>query len=214
MHHFLDARMTDAKPHAAIVVADMRGDRAQAVMAGDAAADLDAHLGRRQFEFVLEHGDIACRDLVEVGGFLHRAAGLVHVSGGLEQHDALAIERAFRGLALKAAAPWCKTMTPRDLIDRHEPDILPVLGVFRAGITEANEQAHDSASPAVSAYFFLSPPPAGAFAPAAGAAAAPAAGAAAAAPAAGAAAGAAAPAAGAAAVPAAAAAAAAFCSSA
>ena len=211
MHQILDAGMTDAEPHPAIVIADMRRDRAQAVMAGDAAADLDAHFGRRQFEFVLEHGDVACRDLEEVGGFLHRAAGLVHVGDGLEQHDALVVERAFGGLALKAAAPWCKTMTPRDRFNRHEPDVVPVRSVFRAGVTEANKEAHDAASPAVSAYFFLSPPPAGAFAPAAGAAA-PAAGAAGAAPAAGAAA--AAPATGAAAVPAAAAAAAAFCSSA
>ena len=86
-------------------------------MTGNAAADLDPHLGRRQFEFVLEHGDVAGRDLEEVGRFLHGAAGLVHVGRGLEQHDALAIERAFRGLALKTTAPWCETMTPRDFID-------------------------------------------------------------------------------------------------
>src|SRR4051812_36820568 len=36
VHELLDAGMSDAKPHALIVVADMRTDRAQAVMAGDA----------------------------------------------------------------------------------------------------------------------------------------------------------------------------------
>src|SRR5215470_9662318 len=101
-------------------------------------------------------------------------------------------------------------MTPRDFIDGHEADIVPVARIFRAGIAEADKEQHDAASRGVRAYFFLSPPPAGAFAPAAGAAAA-AAGAAApgagAAAAAGAAPGAAAPAA-------AAAAAAARCSSA
>ena len=117
VHQFLDAGMTDPEPHPAIVVADMRGDRAQPVVAGNAAADLDAHLRRRQFEFVLKHGDLAGRELEEVRGFLHRAPGLVHVGRRPQQDDLLAIERAFRCLALKAAAPWCETMTPRNFID-------------------------------------------------------------------------------------------------
>src|ERR1043166_8769969 len=105
---------------------------------GNAAADLHPHLRRRQFELVLEHGDVAGRDLEEVGCLLYGAAGLVHVRCRLEQHDALAIERAFGGLALKTTAPWCETMTPCDFLNGHEPDVVPVLRVFRAGITEAN----------------------------------------------------------------------------
>ena len=62
-------------------------------------------------------------------------------------------------------------MTPRNLIDGHEPDVVPVIRVLRAGVTEANKEAHDAASRGP-AYFFLSPPPAGAFAPAAGSCAA------------------------------------------
>src|SRR6516165_11537374 len=62
-------------------------------------------------------------------------------------------------------------MTPRDFIDGHEADIVPVARIFRAGIAEADKEQHDAASRGVRAYFFLSPP-AGAFAPAAGAAAA------------------------------------------
>src|SRR5581483_2561142 len=179
MHELLDAGVTDAEPHPAILVADMRSDRAQAVVAGDAAADLHPHLRRRQFELVLEYGDLAGPELEEVRRFLHRAPGVVHVGRGLEQDHALAIERAFRCLALKAAAPWCETMTPRNLVDGHEADIVPVTRVSRAGIAEADKEQHDAASRALAIYFFLSPPPAaGALAPAAGAAAAPAAGAA------------------------------------
>jgi hypothetical protein len=37
-------------------------------------------------------------------------------------------------------------MTPRNLIDSHEPDVVPVVRVFRAGITEANKESHDAAS--------------------------------------------------------------------
>src|SRR6185295_16118602 len=116
-------------------------------MAGNAAADLDAHFRRRQFELVLKHDDLADPELEEVRGFLHRAPGLVHVGRRLEQHHALAIERAFRRLALKAAAPWCETMTPRDSIDDRKTDIVPVVRVFRAGVTEADKEAHDAASP-------------------------------------------------------------------
>src|SRR6185437_9675394 len=125
--------VTDPEPHAAIIVADMRGDRAQAVMAGNAASDLHPHLPGRQLELVLEHGDLAQAELEEVRSFLHGAAGVVHVSRRLEQDDALTVERAFRGLALKAAAPWCKAMTPRNFIDGHEADIVPVARIFRAG---------------------------------------------------------------------------------
>src|SRR5512142_2255605 len=38
-------------------------------------------------------------------------------------------------------------MTPRDFIDGHEADIVPVLRVLRAGIAEANEEQHDAAFP-------------------------------------------------------------------
>ena len=50
LHQLLVARMADAHAHAPIVVADMRGDRAQAVVAGIAAACFQSHLAGRQFE--------------------------------------------------------------------------------------------------------------------------------------------------------------------
>src|SRR5271170_3785570 len=50
----LVAGMADADPHPLIVVADMGGDRAQAVVAGIAAADLDPHFGRREIELVVD----------------------------------------------------------------------------------------------------------------------------------------------------------------
>ena len=49
-HQILVAGMADADAHAAIVVADMRGDRAQAVVAGIAAAGFHPHFAGRQFE--------------------------------------------------------------------------------------------------------------------------------------------------------------------
>src|SRR5437773_12299159 len=115
-------------------------------MTGDAAADLDPDFRRRQFELVLKHGDVADAKLEEVRGFLNRAPGLVHVGGRPQQNDLLAIERAFRSLALKTAAPRCETVTPCNFIDGHEPDVVPVVRVFRTGVTETDKQAHDAAS--------------------------------------------------------------------
>src|ERR1700741_3629945 len=106
--------MTDAEPHPAVLIAVMRGDRGQAVMAGIPAADLAPNLGRRKLQLVLEHRDFPGRELEEVPRFLHRAPRLVHVGRRFEQDHALMVDCAFRGLALKAAAPWCETMTPRN----------------------------------------------------------------------------------------------------
>jgi len=38
-------------------------------------------------------------------------------------------------------------MTPRNLVDGHEADIVPVTCVFRAGIAEPNKESHDAARP-------------------------------------------------------------------
>jgi hypothetical protein len=37
-------------------------------------------------------------------------------------------------------------MTPRDFIDQHETDIVPVAPVLRAGIAESDKEQHDAAS--------------------------------------------------------------------
>src|SRR6478609_9390745 len=124
----------------------MRGDRTQAVMPGDAAADLDAQLGRRQFELILKHGDLAGAELEEIRRLLNRAPRIVHEGHGAEQDHPLMIERAFGGLALKTAAPRCETMAPCNLPDGHEADIVPVMRVFRTGIAETNKKSHDAAS--------------------------------------------------------------------
>src|SRR3954469_9790328 len=146
VHQLLDAGMTDPEPHPAVVVAYMRGDRAQPVMTGDAAADLDPDFRRRQFEFVLKHGDVGGTELEEIRGFLNRAPGLVHESGRPQQNDLFTIERTIGSLALKTAAPRSETVTRGNVSDGHEADVVPVVRVFRTGITETDKQAHDAAS--------------------------------------------------------------------
>src|ERR1700712_1651394 len=115
-------------------------------MPGNAAADLDAQLGRRQLEFILKHRDVAGGELEEIRRLLNRAPRIVHEGRGAEQDHPLLIDRAFGGVALKAAAPWCETMTPCNFIDDRETDIVPVMRVLRARIAEANKESHDAAS--------------------------------------------------------------------
>ena len=83
-------RAADADPHAAIIVPDVRRDRAQPVMPGHPAAGLHPHLGGRQIDLVVNHHDVAHRHLVEVRGLRHGSARVVHVGLGLQQQDALA----------------------------------------------------------------------------------------------------------------------------
>jgi hypothetical protein len=47
-------------------------------------------------------------------------------------------------------------MTPRDFVDGHEADIVPVTLVSRTGIAEADKEQHDAASPSVVAQKFSS----------------------------------------------------------
>src|SRR6202035_1685547 len=103
--------------------------------------------GRRQFEFILEHGDLAGPKLEEIRGLLNRATRIVHEDQRAQQDHPLMVERAFRGLALKAAAPRCETMTPRDFLDGHEADIVPVMRVFWARNCQARKKAAERAFP-------------------------------------------------------------------
>ena len=54
MHEGFVARMANSDPHAAVVVANMRGDRFEAIVTGIAAAGLDPHPPGRQIKFVVK----------------------------------------------------------------------------------------------------------------------------------------------------------------
>src|SRR5271166_2169399 len=75
----LVAGMADPEANPLVVVADMGGDRAQAIMAGVAAADLDPDLGRGEVEFVVNHNERARVELVEAQSLADAAAGIVHI---------------------------------------------------------------------------------------------------------------------------------------
>ncbi len=141
----LHTRMTDPEAHAAIVVADMRRDRTQAVVPRDAAADLHPHLAGRQLKLVLEHHDVGeLRQLVEVHRLRHRVAGLVHIGARHQQQNLLASQRAFGCDTLKTAAPRREAVALGNGLDGHEADVVPVVSILFAGISQPDEKQHGS----------------------------------------------------------------------
>ena len=146
MNQVLDAGMSDSDAHTAVIVADMRRDRTQTVMAGDTAAGLDPDLCGREVDLVVKHHDVADPELVEVRGLRHGTPGLVHVGARQQQQHALAAERSLGRHPLEAPPPRGDAMAPGDRVDHHETDIVPVAGVARTGITEPDEQQHGDES--------------------------------------------------------------------
>ena len=144
-HGVLGAGMPDADAHAVIVVAHVRGDGAQAVVAGIAAADLHLQLAGREVDLVVKDVDVLDGDFQEARGIADRAAAVVHVGGGLQEHDALAAERAFRRLAMEALAPGAEAVRVDDLVERHVADVVAVAGVLRAWVSQTDEQLHGRA---------------------------------------------------------------------
>ncbi len=134
--------MADADAHAPKIRAEARVDRAQAVVAGEPAADLDLHLERRKIELVMEDGERFLVELVEVQRLLNRVAAVVHEGLGLQQQDAMPADPALRQQAAKLLLPRSEFVALGDDVRGHEPDIVPVKRVSHAGISEADPQLH------------------------------------------------------------------------
>ena len=142
VHQLLRARMPDPDAHAAKLFSDVRLDRLQALVPGGAAAGLHAELSGRQVELVVDHHDVARRELVEAHRLRDGAAGLVHVGRRLQQERLLAAEVAFRCLALKPRAPGREAVTAMDFVHRHEADVVSVATVAPAGIAKTHDEQH------------------------------------------------------------------------
>ena len=117
-------------------------DRAQAVVPGMAAALFQAQFAGGKVKFVMEDGHIGKRQLPEGKGGLHRLAGKVHEGFGFQKRHFLGPEAAFGDKALKRLAPGGEAMVGGDAVKRHETDVVPVAGIFRARIAKSYEQLH------------------------------------------------------------------------
>src|SRR5712692_1519069 len=92
--------MADADPQAPKAVgAELRGDVLQAVVAGDAAAELELCRARREIELVVHDEDFLRLDLVEACERADRLAREVHI--GLRQQQPQ-LARGSRELAEEA----------------------------------------------------------------------------------------------------------------
>ncbi len=135
-------RVADPDPNPRIVGAKVVVERAQAVVPGMATAALEPHLARREVELVVEYHDRLWFELEEACRLADRLARAVHVGPRLEQHDLAAAEPPFGDLALELCAPGSEAVVGGDPVHRHEPDVVPVAGIWRAGIAEADEKTH------------------------------------------------------------------------
>src|SRR5690606_29456934 len=140
--------MADADAHAPVVLAAMGIEGADAVVAPGAAAGLDAHLGGREVEFVIEDDQVGRGKLVKAHRLADRLAGQVHEGLRLDQQHLFAADATFGDQALELSRPGRKGMAAGYRVRRHEADIMPVVLVFRAGIAEACDQQHDGRLPA------------------------------------------------------------------
>src|SRR6202521_4615911 len=134
--------MTDADAHAGKLVAEMRRNRAQAVVPGVATPGFHLELAGSEVEFVVEDVDVALCDLEIAARLADRAAAVVHEGLRLQQHHALARDRALAGEAMEALLPGAQSVPLGDAVDRHEADVVAMPGVLAARVAETDEELH------------------------------------------------------------------------
>jgi hypothetical protein len=134
--------MADADAHSAEIGAEGGIDRAQAVMAGESAADAHLDLERSEVELVMEDGQGVEVELVEAQRLLNRIAAVVHEGLRLDQQDAIPADSAFRDEAAEFLLPWAEAMGFGDDVDGHEADVVPVQRILRARISKADPDLH------------------------------------------------------------------------
>src|SRR5258706_8442093 len=116
--------MIDAEPQAPIVIAEMRIDRAQSIMAAGPTTAFDTQPPQGQIELVMDDQHVIRLQLEKLCRRLHGATGLVHISERAEEDDLLILERAFPGDTMKAFTAAGKGMAADKIAHRHETDIV------------------------------------------------------------------------------------------
>ena len=134
--------MADAEAQAPEVGgAQLRGDVAQTVVAGVAAALLQAHLTRVDVELVVRDEDLLGRDLVVLRGGLHGAAGVVHEREGLQEPNLTLAHADAAHFRLELALfAHDGAFAARERVDEAEPGVVTGARVFGAGVPEPHDQ--------------------------------------------------------------------------
>src|SRR5450759_4168223 len=139
-------RSTDAEPDPLVVPgAERLGHRPQPVMPVVAAVELEAHAAVRDVQLIVDHEQPLDRHLEEPADGDHRAAGVVHVALWLCQHGALAGQPALDDVRATAVRFEPAAHPPGEQVGDHEADVVPVAGVRRAGVAQADDEPADLA---------------------------------------------------------------------
>ncbi len=139
VHQILVAGVADAEAHPPVVAPDMGIDRAQAVVPAVATTTLDPHLAGGEVEVIVQDDDLVEVELVVSSNLAQSTAGVVHVGLRLETKHLARAHPAFGDIALQAPAPRTEAVTARDLLHRHEADVVPIALIARTGIAETGE---------------------------------------------------------------------------
>lgn len=136
-------RVADAKPQAVevVLVAELRDDVAQAVVPTMATAALELGDARGQVEFVMCHQDRFRLDAEEIGQGRHGLAATVHVGGGDEQTNVVALMAELsRQAEIFAVSGQRDALGAGNAFNEKSPCVMPGLFVFGAGVTQADDQ--------------------------------------------------------------------------
>ena len=137
------ARVADAKPQAVevVLVAELRDDVAQAVVPTMATAALELGDAWGQVEFVMCHQDRFRLDAEEIGQGRHGLAATVHVGGGDEQTNVVALMAELsRQAEIFAVSGQRDALGAGNAFNEKSPCVMPGLFVFGAGVTQADDQ--------------------------------------------------------------------------
>src|SRR5690606_36215148 len=128
-----------------VAVAELGDDVAQAVVATVAAAFLEPGGARGKIEFVVGHQNRLRLDAEEASQCCDRLAAAVHVRGGDQQTNVPAL---MAELAAQAEILLVERQTDLfaigQALNEKGPGVVPRLVVFRAWITQANDQLYGS----------------------------------------------------------------------
>src|SRR3954452_17983888 len=134
--------VADADAHAAKFGAEVRVDRAQAVMPRGSAADLHLDLERGEIELVMEDGERVHVALVEAQRLGNGFAAVVHEGLRLKQQDALSSDAALRYQTAKFLLPRTDIVHFGQDVGGHEANIVALQRIFGAWITKTDPELH------------------------------------------------------------------------
>ena len=134
-------RPADAETHPVELTGAQRlTQRPQPVVPVVAATLLQPERARRQVQLVMHHDDAVDRRLEEVAQRRSGATRVVHVRPRLGEHCPLAGEPGLDHFAASLVALELPTDPPGKDVEHHEADVVPVAGVLRAWVAQAEHE--------------------------------------------------------------------------